>query len=255
MLWNSLKIHGYAIEADDGALGKIADFLFEDTNWSIRWLVVDTRHWLMNRKVLLPTGALGQFDRDKKEFSVRLTKKQVEDSPNIDTDLPVSRQMESNIYDTYGWGPYWGAGYMNSGFGSLLEPAMLPPPGQQAFPDTRNHDGDPHLRSVGQIISYDIHARDGEIGNVSDVLISDADWSIRYLVVDTGTWWAGRKVLISPGWVERIDWIAAEIRLNVDRATLKDRPDYTSETVVDAGYERRIHTPSIPPSPENRSPR
>jgi hypothetical protein len=255
MLWNSRKIHGYAIEADDGALGKISDFLFEDTNWSIRWLVVDTRHWLMNRKVLLPTGKLGHFDPDKGEFSVRLTKKQVEDSPNIDTDLPVSRQMETNIFDTYGWSPYWGTGYMSSGFGAMVGPVVVPPLGEHEFADTQNRDGDPHLRSVGQIIRYDIHARDGEIGTVSDVLISDVDWSIRYLVVDTGTWWAGKKVLISPRWVQRVDWIAAEISLNVDRATLKDRPEYTSDTIVDAGYESRIHQHSINPTLENRPPR
>jgi hypothetical protein len=256
MLWNSRKIHGYAIEADDGALGKIDDFLFEDTNWSIRWLVVDTRHWLTNRKVLLPTVALGHLDSDQKEFSVRLTRKQVADSPDIDTDLPVSRQMETNIFDTYGWSPYWGNGYLTSGFCSMLAPAMPPPTlAEHAFRDTENRDGDSHLRSVGQIVNYDIHARDGEIGHLSDVLISDADWSIRYLVVDTGTWWGGKKVLIPPRWVQRVDWIAAEISLNVDRAALQERPHYTSETVVDAGYELQIHQSSMEPAPDNPTPR
>jgi len=234
MLWNSRKIHGYAIEADDGALGKIDDFLFADTNWAIRWLVVNTGHWLTNRKVLLPTVALGHLDPDQREFSVRLTKKQVEDSPDIDTDLPVSRQMESNIFDTYGWSPYWGNGYLTSGFCSMLAPALVPPTlAEHAFRDTENRDGDSHLRSVDQIINYHIHARDGEIGHLSDVLISDADWSIRYLVVDTGTWWRGKKVLISPHSVQRVDWIAAEISLNVDRAALQESPQYRNETVVD----------------------
>jgi hypothetical protein len=256
MLWSSRKIHGYAIEAEDGALGKIADFLFEDTNWSIRWLVVDTRHWLTNRKILLPTLALGHLDTEKREFFVRLTKKQVEDSPKIDTDLPVSRQMETNIFDTYGWSPYWGNGYMSSGFGAMLAPAMVPPTlAEHAFRDTENRDGDSHLRSVGEITNYDIRADDGEIGHVSDLLISDTDWSIRYLVVDIGTWWAGKKSLIPPNWVQRVDWIAAEIRLNVDRAALRDRPDYTSETVVDAAYERRIHQDSINPGSETPYPR
>jgi hypothetical protein len=248
MLWNSRKIHGYAIEADDGQLGRIDDFLFEDTNWSIRWLVVDTRRWLANRKVLLPTVALGHLDPDQREFSVRLSKSQVEDSPNIDTDLPVSRQMESNIFDTYGWSPYWGNGYLTSGFCSMLAPELVPPTrAEPAVRDTENRDGDSHLRSVGQIINYHIHATDGEIGHLSDVLISDADWSICYLVVDTGTWWGGKKVLVPPRWVQRVDWIAAEISLNVDCVTLKERPHYTSETEVDAGYERLIHQPSINP--------
>ena len=53
MLWYASVI-GYVIEADDGRLGTVSDFLFEDTSWVIRWLVVDTGHWLSGRKVLLP---------------------------------------------------------------------------------------------------------------------------------------------------------------------------------------------------------
>jgi hypothetical protein len=246
MLWNSRKIHGYALKADDGEIGTIADFLFDDNDWSIRWLVVDTGHWLMSRKVLLPTAALRYLDADEKLFSVRLTKKQVADSPNTDTDLPVSRQMESNIFEKYGWSPYWQPGFLTSGFGPMLEAATVSPfPAEQAFLDTENRDGDPHLRSVEQVTNYALRARDGEIGHVTDFLISDTDWSIRYMVVETGTWWSGKKILISPRSVSRVDWIATEISLEIDLAALKDSPDYTSDTVIDAGYERRIHEHSM----------
>ena len=64
--------------------------------------------------------------------------------------------------------------------------------------DSRRNDDDPHLRSIEAVTGYHIHASDGEIGHVEDFLIEDADWSIRYLVVDTKNWWPGKKVLISP---------------------------------------------------------
>jgi hypothetical protein len=103
MLWNASVIKGYAIAASDGRLGTVSDFLFDDASWGIRWLVVDTGNWLSGRKVLLP--ALGQLDPERNALSVELTMQQVKDSPDIDTDLPVSRQMETNIYDYYGWSP------------------------------------------------------------------------------------------------------------------------------------------------------
>jgi hypothetical protein len=103
MLWNASAINGYAIAASDGEIGTVSDFLFDDTNWSVRWLVVDTGHWLSGRKVLLPPSVVGQVDPNKQEFSVKLTMQQVKDSPEIDTDRPVSRQMETNVYDYYGW--------------------------------------------------------------------------------------------------------------------------------------------------------
>ena len=117
MLWNASAINGYAIAASDGRLGTVSDFLFDDASWLVRWLVVDTGKWLSGRKVLLPPSVLGHLDPKGQEFSVRLTMQQVKDSPDIDTDRPVSRQMETNIYDYYGWSPYWGTGFFMGGYG------------------------------------------------------------------------------------------------------------------------------------------
>jgi hypothetical protein len=117
MLRNASKINGYAIVASDGHLGTVSDFLFDDVSWLIRWLVVDTGNWLSGRKVLLPAFALGHLDAERREFSVRLTRQQVKDSPDIDTKRPVSRQMEANVYDYYGWSPYWSTGLYMGGYG------------------------------------------------------------------------------------------------------------------------------------------
>ena len=57
MLWDASAINGYAIEASDGRLGTVSDFLFEDVSWINRWLVVDTGNWLSGREVLLPPSA------------------------------------------------------------------------------------------------------------------------------------------------------------------------------------------------------
>jgi len=86
MLWNASVINGYAIAASDGRLGSVRDFLFDDASWLVRWLVVDTGNWLSGRKVLLPPSVLGHLDSARREFSVGLTKQQVKDSPDIDTE-------------------------------------------------------------------------------------------------------------------------------------------------------------------------
>jgi hypothetical protein len=98
-------INGYAISASDGKIGTISDFLFDDTNWLVRWLVVDTGYWLSGRKVLLPSSALAHLNAKKEECSIKLTMQQIKDSPNVDTDRPVSRQMEATVYGYYGYSP------------------------------------------------------------------------------------------------------------------------------------------------------
>jgi hypothetical protein len=91
MVRNSSEIIDYTIGATDGQIGRVTDFLFDDNTWLVRWLVIDTGFWLSGRKVLLPPSVLGHFSAIGDQFSVRLTMQQVKDSPDVDTDLPVSR--------------------------------------------------------------------------------------------------------------------------------------------------------------------
>jgi sporulation protein YlmC with PRC-barrel domain len=70
---------------------------------------------------------------------------------------------------------------------------------------------DPHLRSTGDVTGYRIHAADGEIGDVEDFIIDDQTWNVHFLVVDTGHWFPGKKVLISPRWISKIKWEAASV--------------------------------------------
>ena len=246
MLRKASAIDGYAITASDGRIGTVNDFLFEDSSWLVRWLVVDTGNWLSGRKVLLSPSVLGRLDPTEREFSVRLTMQQVKDSPDIDTEEPVSRQLETNIYDYYGWQPYWGTGLFMGGydFGDGARSVSPVPESRLRAEDiaaAQRSDDDPHLRSIAAVTGYHIHAKDGEIGHVEDFLVEDADWSIQYLVVDTQNWWPGNKVLISPRSVKEIDWTENLVNLKVDRQRVKDSPTYNASTTVDRAYEKNFH--------------
>jgi hypothetical protein len=243
MILHASKIEGFKLEASDGAIGAITDFLFDDTTWQIRWIVIETGSWLSGRKVLLPPSALGHVNHIGHQFSVRLTRQQVKDSPSVDTDEPVSRQMESGLYGYYGWVPYWSTGFYMGGYGytgGLMEP---PGPGfatAQANAASAAH-GDPRLRSVREITGYGLDADDGEIGHVVDVLIEDADWSVHYLVADTRNWWPGKKVLISPRSIASIDWSPRLVHLDISREHLKGSPAYDGSQAVDRAYEYAYH--------------
>jgi hypothetical protein len=246
MLRNSSEIIGYTIGANDGQLGKVTDFLFDDDTWLVRWLVIDTGSWLSGRKVLLPPSVLGHFSAIGDQFSVRLTMQQVKDSPCVDTDLPVSRQMEINTYDYYGWNPYWSSGLYMGGFNwgtGGMSPVPYGEPLQRAeeIAAEEQEDNDLHLRSVKAVTGYHIQASDGEIGHVADFLVEDADWSIHYFVVDTQNWWPGKKVLISPRSIRDIDWTNNLVNLNVMRQRVKDSPAYDAAAAVDRAYENHFN--------------
>ncbi len=256
MLRNASAIKGSAIAASDGGLVGIAgDILFDDTTWVIRWLVVDTGNWLSGRKVLLPPSAFGHFDPERRELSVKLTKQEVFDGPAVNMAQPVSRQMEGDIYDHHGWRPYWSIGLYKCGFGPLGNgPVGLksPAPGwvEETHVAAPVSDEDPHLRSIEETISYHIHAIDGEIGHLEDFLIEEADWTVRFLIVDTKNWWPARKALIAPHMVRAIDWQDRFVNLDVDRQTVKGSPTYDAAAPVDRAYVQRFHAyyGKVPPS-------
>src|SRR5271165_2998803 len=149
-------LKGFAIEASDGAIGTVCDFLFHDASWKVRWLVIECGTWLRGRKVLIHPSAISREDLEQLQFVVALTKAQVEGSPELAEDQPVSQQMESELYSYYGWDPLWGGANLSAIPGAMASPLMGPPymglgPIDEAEaggegPTLRG--ADPHLRSV-----------------------------------------------------------------------------------------------------------
>jgi len=84
----------------------------------------------------------------------------------------------------------------------------------------------PRLRSADEVEGYHIAASDGEIGHVETFLIDDAAWAIRYMVVDTRNWLPGRKVLVSPAWIQGISWSQNEVTVDLTREQIKNSPPY-----------------------------
>lgn len=219
MLWNASSLRGFTIEAMDGQIGTVDDLLFDDKNWHLRWLEIYTGPWLLGRKILLPLSALGQPDEETHSFTVKLTKQQVTDSPDATADLPVSRQLESRVYEHYDWNPYWQNGF--SAVANIVATPMYLP-----GVDISQEDGDPHLRSAKAMIGYHIEAQDGAIGHVEDLIINDEGWHIHSVVVDTRNWLPGQRVVISPRIIREIDWISRSVFVNTDVAEIKSSPAY-----------------------------
>jgi sporulation protein YlmC with PRC-barrel domain len=221
---------GYAIRATDGDLGKVHEFYFDDATWTIRYMVVETGNWLSNRKVLISLAALGKPDWESRTFPVNLTCDQVRNSPDIDTQRPVYRQHEAELHEYYQWPQYWEGGY-GGALGITPYPLLEKPLSQES--SVSDQKDDPHLRSTRQVAGYHIHASNGEIGHVADFMVNDQNWAIRYLVVDTGNWLPGKKVLISPSWIKSVNWDDASVTVDRMRESVKNSPDADPAKPVD----------------------
>ncbi len=230
---NINSLIGYKMEATNGEIGKTEEFYFEDDSWKIKYIIVKTGGWLFFRKVLISPIALVKGDWKEGVFPVTITKEQVSDSPGIDTDKPVSRQQEIELYGHYAWQRYGGSGFYAGGTAEAMDfaPIIDETITKEADPtDKRSNDG-LHLRSTQNVTGYNIHATDGEIGHVTDFIFDDQTWQILYFVVDTNNWLGGKKVLIKVKHVNKMEWDDSKVFVNVSIEDVKtsplfEEPDY-----------------------------
>jgi hypothetical protein len=214
MLQSIEQLYGTKLGASDSEIGPVKDFYFEDQNWVVRYLVADTGPWLVGRKLLISPHAFGSLHQAGKRLLVNLTRKQIENSPSIESHRPVSPQYEEEYYRYYGWPYYWqGDGLWGlSGFPIL----GLPPEPLRSEPATASSPqaerADAHLRSTQAVNGYQLRASDGISGHVCDFMMDAQSWAIRQLVIKTDHRFSGKEVQIPKCRYRLARWIGSVTR-------------------------------------------
>lgn len=186
--------------------------------------------------MLVSPHAVTNIDDDALRINLSLNREQVKHAPGIETALPVAREYEIEHNRYYGWPDYWAGGGL---WGVGVYPAGYVPPVSQtpaalaAYtaasaqpalpPEAASIESHNHLRSVNEVTSYKILAKDGELGRVEDFLFAPPDWSIQNLVIDTSVWFGG-EVLLDLQVVEGVDWTQRRVSVKVDRDYVRNSP-------------------------------
>ena len=245
MLIEAKELHGLTIHALDGEIGSVDEILFDDEHWTVRYLIVDTGGWIFGRKVLISPLSFGTVGWEQHTLHVNLTREQIEKSPGVETDQPVSRQWERNYYNHYAWPYYWdGMG----GWGAYWYPGTLlaQPAGdgetpQQIADDLAQDHADAHLRSTKEVTGYGISATDGHLGHVQDFIVNDETWRVCYLGVDTRDNWPGKKVLLPPDWIEQVNWPDKSVTVSVTRDQVQNAPDWDTRQPISPSFEDELY--------------
>ncbi|MBF0298039.1 MAG: hypothetical protein HQK51_04925 [Oligoflexia bacterium] len=250
------------IEARDGNLGKVSDFYFDDEFWIVRYMVIDTEELFKEKKVLVSPIVIGKPDLKSSILFVDLTIEQIQKGPDISTKRPLSREDEIRLFEHYSWPFYWKSGlFPGDTISAIIPPSGIPYPSApySDLPSASSEDlvkngnyienennlekhrtADPHLRSVEDVRSYGIHAIDGDIGHVEDLIIDDEMWDILYLVIDTRNWILGKKIVISPRWIKQVNWVDKKVVVDLPREAIKNSPEYHASTIIDQNYKNKL---------------
>jgi hypothetical protein len=261
MLRSLKDLARYAVHATDGDIGTVASFLLDDERWAVRYLVVETGTFFDARLVLISPISFRTVDWATQTFHVALHREEVRSSPGVDANQPVSRHHEEAYSRYYGYPHYWGsAGLWGMGYdpGILAQLPKSSVSAERSDPTFR----DIHLRSETALRGYHIEGNDARIGSVTGFIVDDATWAVRYVVVDTGDWWWGQRVLIAPEWATRIAFDEHKFYVDMTRDAIKNSPAWDGTGAVGREYEKQLHdyhgrvgywsaeaaTKSVPPS-------
>lgn len=237
-MFRSVKeLLGYELMATDGQIGNVHDTLFSDEDWTIRYLVADTGPWIFGRKALISPEAFLQPVWASQTFPVNLTREQVKSSPDVDLAKPVSRQYEEELRAYYKWPVYWGVTPPMHGGPTYVPPDLFK---RRERPDDPSFDK--HLRSLNELLDYQVHAMDGRAGKVADFILEDEDWQLRYLVLDTSEeTGAEKKVLIALEWISSIEVEGKDIFIGLTQEAIRFSPEFDPTVPVNRQYEEVLY--------------
>jgi len=222
MLYQMSNLAGMDVIASDGNVGYIRDIYFDDASWRVRYFVVDAGR--PERRVLLSPEAIARIDPEQRHAVFNLTSQQVQESPDYHAHEPISRRMEMDVRNYFGWPVYWPQGAEETRAAISLIGEV-----------------EPTLRSGDAVIGYYVHAQDGDIGHIDDFLIDDATWEVRYLIIDTRNWVPGKKVVIAPEWVMEIDWVQTKVHIDLDRTQIQNSPEFDPNVPMSREYEEKLY--------------
>ena len=226
MLRSIKESYGHKLDALDGEIGRVKSFYFDEQDWVVRYMIVETGTWLTSRKVLISPIALSSAVLKGGISKVNLTRKQIEDSPSLDWHKPVSRRFEEEYFRYYGWPCYWqGGGLWGTSDFPILEPVSKLLPGESAMvSDPQSDRADVRLWSTLAVNGYNIQASDPSVGHVCDFMFDTRSWAIGQLVVKPGHRVSGKEMMIPTSAVRRIGYEESTMFINLTGQAAEQSP-------------------------------
>jgi hypothetical protein len=238
MLRSMKALRGYRVRATDSMAGTVRDFLFDDDAWTVRHMVVDTgQGWFSSAQVLVGARFLGAPEWEVGVVPVLLTKAQLTGERPPQAAKPSAREKEFEPHSVRAQGSQEAAGSQGT---------VRPEGGAREddpVPESRPEESlnELSLRSGREVVGYRLDAVDGYAGRIRDFIVDDESWIIRYMVVDTGRWLPGRKVLVIPLWIESMTWAGRTAQVGLHRTVIAASREYAPSAPVNREYEVRLY--------------
>ncbi|SER72148.1 PRC-barrel domain-containing protein [Salipaludibacillus aurantiacus] len=225
MLLHYSWLTSYTVYGNDGEIGKVKDVYFDEIKWTIRYLVVNTGKTFLSDQAFISPASVEKIDHQNEVIRAGISNDEVQKSPDPGEE-PVTRKFEKDFTLHYRLNPYWVG---NGVWGTTAAPHdMMNEEAQLLQPE--QGDDRTYVHQAKNVTGYTLSVKDETFGKIDDLLIDGSTFQIKYFIVDSRKWFpGGKKVIISPQWIDEIFWDTAQIRIDVTRQQIEDAPEYRPE--------------------------
>lgn len=226
---------GNVLKTDDGITGRITDFYFDNHNWVVRYIAVEITGQKKSKYMLISNrDIVGKPDWEKGELKVRLSRKMVENCPDINMNRTVLRGEEKKLGEFFGWPAYWEKAV---GYDRVPVPAAVINKGALS----RNPDEEAQLLSFMKIMGSFMHAKDGAIGRVEDFIVDARHWSISYMAVRRDVSFFKKTLIIALNWITDMDRESREMTSELSLKQVETVPDCGFTGTISRDYENKLY--------------
>lgn len=228
-------LKSYNIEATDGEMGKVQDLYFDDHKWAIRYAIVDTRKWLPGRKVLLSPESFKEMDNENSTLHAGYDKETIRNSPSVPESKAFTRDTENTLIGYYGWSRYWMGNMLWGQEDRPLATLNVQPQPRPVNEEdiVRNEERQSELRSEEELIGCRVHADDGKLGQVNDIVFDTEYWKLRYIVIQNNENFTEDEYIVVPtDDIESLDWLEEDVYVKGSSMELKKNFYYSGEEIL-----------------------
>ena len=227
------NLSDFKIQAEDGQAGAIKDVLFDDRRWKVRHFVVETGGLLSKHKVIVDPNEAISPDTESKLLSVSLTKDQVKNHPDIQSDPPRSHEFNKKR------GPdAMRSSGSGSAVGTIADATLLNAANAGSSYAMSEIDTDPHLRSTGDVINYGLSAAGQPVGKITDFLVDESSWDMPYAVIKV----EDHEVLIPTSKLRNVGWPDKTVMTMVSPELLRAAPAFDGEMMPEMAQMESYYT-------------
>ena len=224
MLHSINSLFGYELIGKDGTLGTVFDVLIDDSNWSTRYLLIDTGVWLPGKKLIIEPKVLQEPNTDSQTIPIKLDRSS------------VTKEIETlHGFDSYSW---WEPSVHHS-TATRTAPALAML-GPTAEPIVRENEKDTDistLHSLKTLIGQGVSVDKNRMGSVEDFILCTDDWKLPFLIATTRTWLPQKRVMVATTVIKRVVPLTRTIQLSLSKQAFESCPEYKPKTPINRRLE------------------